>query len=50
LRWFGYVQRRVVNVPVGKNDLIQVNEMTKVEGDKDNISRSNKKMMSLMIE
>lgn len=42
-RLFGYVQRTVVNVPVGKNDSIQVNETTKVEGDKNNISRSNKK-------
>ena len=33
LRWFGYVQRRVINAPVKKSELIQVKRTKKIEED-----------------
>ena len=32
LRWFGHVQRRVINAPVRKSELIQVEGMKKGRG------------------
>ena len=33
-RWFGHVQRRAINVPMRKSELIQVGGMKKVAEDK----------------
>jgi hypothetical protein len=41
LRWFGHVQRKIINTPVKKSELIQVGETERKK--KNNITRSSKK-------